>query len=129
MSWAKVREYILYIGLFLFALGAYWTVTGGYWVLNITGFIGKNINLDNLTQWAGSWNYWFLGLGLIFLFVGGWYFFDTLRKRREFGEYMSTESKREFINNLREIEEIAYKLGEKHQKILEEKKKKWKIKH
>ncbi len=129
MSWAKLREYILYISLFLFALGVYWTITGGYWVLKSTGFIGKNMNVDNLTQWAGTWNYWFLGLGIIFLFVGGWYLFDTLRKRSKFEEYMSTESKREFVSNLREIEEIAYKLGEKYEKILEEKKRKWKIKH
>ncbi len=128
MSWKKLREFILHISLFLFALGVYWTITGGYWVLHTTGFLEKNINLDNLTAWAGAWNYWFLGLGLILLGVGGWYAFDTIRKRREFEEYMASDSKREFVSNLREIEEIAYKLGEKYQNRLEEKKRKWRIK-
>ena len=128
MSWKKLREYILYMSLVLFALGVYLTITGGYWVLHDTGFIGKEVNLENLTKWAGAWNYWFLGLGVILIIVGGWYTFDTLRKRRKFEEYINSESKREFVNNLRELEEITYKLGEKYEKILDEKKKKWKVK-
>lgn len=128
MSWKKLREYILYMSLVLFALGVYLAITGGYWVLHDTGFIGKEVNLENLTKWAGAWNYWFLGLGVILIIVGGWYTFDTLRKRRKFEEYINSESKREFVNNLRELEEITYKLGEKYEKILDEKKKKWKVK-
>ncbi|MCD6275920.1 MAG: DUF3198 domain-containing protein [Thermoplasmata archaeon] len=128
MSWKKLREYILHISLVLFALGVYLAITGGYWVLYDTGFIGKEVNLENLTKWAGAWNYWFLGLGVILIIVGGWYTFDTLRKRRKFEEYINSESKREFVNNLRELEEITYKLGEKYEKILDEKKKKWRVK-
>ncbi|OYT59259.1 DUF3198 domain-containing protein [Euryarchaeota archaeon ex4484_178] len=128
MSWKKLREYILHMSLVLFALGVYLAITGGYWVLHDTGFIGKEVNLENLTKWAGAWNYWFLGLGVILIIVGGWYTFDTLRKRRKFEEYINSESKREFVSNLRELEEITYKLGEKYEKILDEKKKKWKVK-
>lgn len=128
MSWKKLREYILHMSLVLFGLGVYLAITGGYWVLYDTGFIGKEVNLENLTKWAGAWNYWFLGLGVILIIVGGWYTFDTLRKRRKFEEYINSESKREFVNNLRELEEITYKLGEKYEKILDEKKKKWRVK-
>jgi len=128
MSWKKAREFIPHISLILFALGVYWTITGGYWVLQTTGFLNKNISMDTLSSWAGAWNYWFLGIGLILMGVGGWYFFDTIRKRRKFEEYIHSESKREFVNNLRELEEIAYKLGERYEKRLEEKKKKWKVK-
>ncbi|HHE75781.1 MAG TPA: DUF3198 domain-containing protein [Candidatus Aciduliprofundum boonei] len=128
MSWKKAREFIPHISLILFALGVYWTITGGYWVLQTTGFLNKNISMDTLSSWAGAWNYWFLGIGLILMGVGGWYFFDTIRKRRKFEEYIHSESKREFVNNLRELEEIAYKLGERYENRLEEKKKKWKVK-
>ena len=130
MSWKKLREYILHMSLVLFALGVYLAITGGYWVLHDTGFIGKEVNLENLTKWAGAWNYWFLGLGVILIIGGGWYTFDTLRKRRKFEEYINSESKREFVSNLRELEEITYKLGEKYEKILDEKKKEmnWKSK-
>ena len=68
-------------------------------------------------------------LGLILVAVGGWYTFDTIRKRREFEEYINSESKRKFTQNLRELEEISYKLGERYESRLNEKKREWKIKH
>jgi len=128
MSWSKMREYILHISLALFILGLYWTITGGYWVLQSTGFIGKDPGMDYLTAWAGDWNYWFLIIGISIAIAGGWYTFDTLRKRLKFEEYINSESKREFVSNLRELEEISYKLGEKYQNRLEEKKRKWRVK-
>lgn len=128
MSWRKAREFIPHISLILLVLGVYLAITSGYWVLQAAGFLNKNPSLDNLTSWAGAWNYWLLGIGLILIGVGGWYFFDTMRKRRKFEEYIHSESKREFVNNLRELEEIAYKLGEKYENRLEEMKKKWKVK-
>jgi hypothetical protein len=128
MSWRKLREYILHISLVLFILGIYLVVTSGYWVLHSIGFIGYDPGMDYLTKWAGSWNYWLLGIGLIFLIVGGWYTVDTLRKRAKFEEYVESGSKREFVNHLRELEEISYKLGEKYQKRFEEQKRKWRVK-
>ncbi len=128
MSWKKLREFILHISLVLFALGIYMTVSGGYWVLQRSGLFGKVYTLEHLTSSLGEWNWWILVGGIILVIAGGWYSVDTIRKRREFEEYMESESKREFIKNLRELEELAYKLGEKYQKQLEEKKKEWKIK-
>ncbi len=128
MSWRKLREYILHISLVMFIAGIYLVVTSGYWVLNSTGFIAYDPGMDYLTKWAGAWNYWLLGVGIIFLIVGGWYTVDTLRKRAKFEEYVEANSKREFVNHLRELEEISYKLGEKYQKRFEEKKRKWRVK-
>ncbi len=128
MSWSKFREYILHISILLLILGLYLVITSGYWVLNAIGFIGKDPGMDYLTTWAGDWNYWLLVLGIIFVIAGGWFTFDTLRKRLKFEEYIESESKRDFVNNLRELEEISYKLGEKYQKRLEEKKRKWRVK-
>ena len=128
MSWSKMREYILHISLALFIWGLYWTITGGYWVLQSTGFIKKDPGMDYLTAWAGDWNYWFLIIGVFIAIAGGWYVFDTLRKRLKFEEYINSESKREFVSNLKELEEISYKLGEKYQNRLEEKKREWRVK-
>ncbi|NPA75325.1 MAG: DUF3198 domain-containing protein [Euryarchaeota archaeon] len=129
MSWRKLRGFILYISIALFALGLYWTITGGYWVLQRSDFFGKNEYLEQLTAWAGEWNFWFLALGLILLTAGAWYTVDTIKKRREFEKYINSDSKRKFTQNLRELEEIAYKLGDKYVERMEEKKREWKIKH
>ncbi len=128
MSWSKMREYILHISIALFTLGVYWTITGGYWVLQSTGFIDKDPGMDYLTAWAGDWNYWFLIIGASLLIAGGWYAFDTLRKRLKFEEFINSKSKREFVSNLRELEEISYKLGDKYQNRLKETKRKWRVK-
>ncbi len=128
MNWRKLREYILLISIVLLAAGIYLTVTSGYWVLKDIGFISPNNGMDYLTQWAGDWNYWLLAVGIIFLISGGWYTVDTIRKREEFEEYMNSGSKREFVKHIKELEELAYKLGEKYQKRLEEQKRKWRVK-
>ncbi len=129
MSWRKIRPFILPISIILFGAGLYWSITSGYWVLQRSEFIEKNDTFEYLTAWAGAWNWWFLTLGLILLFVGGWYSFDTIRKKREFEEYINSDSKKKFVQNLRDLEEIAYKLGPVYEERLEEKKREWKVKH
>ena len=129
MSWRKLRGFLLPISIALFALGVYLTITGGYWVLHASEFIGKNEYFDYLTQWAGAWNWWFLILGVILLLAGGWYAVDNIRKRRKFEEYIESDSKKKFVQNLRELEEIAYKLGPKYEERLAEKKREWRVKH
>ncbi len=129
MSWKKLRAFILPISLVLFGIGGYLTITGGYYVLQRSGLYGKELDFENLTAWAGEWNWWFLILGIILLFAGGWYTIDTLRKIRKFEEYINSDSKKKFVSDLRELEEIAYKLGRKYEERLEEKKRKWRIKH
>ncbi len=129
MAWRKIREFLLLIGFVLLGTGLYLTITGGYWVLQRSTFIDKNDGMEQLTAWAGNWNWWFLTLGLILLAIGGWYVYDTIRKRSKFEEYMATESKKKFVQDLRDIEEIAYKLGPKYEERLAEKKREWHIKH
>jgi len=129
MSWRKLRSFILPVSIVLFALGLYLSITGGYWVLQRSDFIGKNQYFEKLTDWAGAWNWWFLVLGVILLLAGGWYSIDTIRKRRKFEEYIHSESKKKFVQNLRELEEIAFKLGPKYEERLAEKKREWRIKH
>ncbi len=129
MAWKKLRPLILPISIVLFALGWYLSVTGGYWVLQRSGLFGKQHDFEYLTAWAANWNWWFLTLGIILIFAGGWYAIDTLRKIRKFEEYINSESKKKFVSDLRELEEIAYKLGRKYEERLEEKKRKWRVKH
>ncbi len=129
MSWRRIRPFILPVSIILLGAGIYWTLTGGYWVLQRSNFLDKNNTFEYLTAWAGEWNWWFLTLGLILLFVGGWYTVDTIRKKMKFEEYINSDSKKKFVQNLRDLEEIAYKLGPVYEERLEEKKKEWKVKH
>ncbi len=66
--------------------------------------------------------------GPIILIAGGWYFFDNLRKRKEFKELMETTSKAKFIRNMDRAEFLAWKLTMDHQKQLMDKKKEFHIK-
>ena len=129
MFWRKLRAFTLQISILLFGLGWYLSITGGYWVLQRSGLFGKESDFEYLTAWASDWNWWFLILGIFLIFVGGWYTFDTLRKIRKFERDINSESKKKFVSDLRELEEIAYKLGRKYEERLEEKKREWKIKH
>ena len=75
----------------------------------------------------GDWIYWIFFISIIAFFIGLYYFYDTLKKLRKFKEYINSESKSKFLKNLKDLEIISYKLGPNHEKILEEKKKEWKI--
>ncbi len=122
------RNHILFIAFLIFVVGWYMSITGGYWAIQQGNMIGKDYRMEYLTAWAGAWNYWILGIGIILIFIGGWYVYDIFRKRRKFEEYMETESKKKFKENLRDLEEIAYKLGDWYVERLEEKKREWRIK-
>ncbi len=128
MSWRWLRNYRLPISFIAFVAGLYFGITSGYWVVQRAGLISKNASFEYLTAWANAWNWWLLILGVILIFAGGWYFWDTLRKMREFEEYMESESRKKFKENIRELEEIAYKLGDRYMERLEEKKREWRIK-
>lgn len=129
MALRKIREYMIFIGLLMLGSGLYFTITSGYWVLQRSEFIEKNYSLEQLTAWAGNWNWWLLTLGVILISVGGWLTYDTFKKKSEFEEYINTDSKKKFVQNLRDLEEIAYKLGPKYEERLAEKKREWRIKH
>ena len=123
-----LRNHNLIIAFILFVVGWYMSITSGYWVIQRAEMIGKDYRMEYLTAWAGNWNYWILGIGVILIFAGGWYLYDIIRKRRKFEEYMETESKKKFKENLRDIEEIAYKLGDRYVERFETKKREWRIK-
>ena len=123
-----VRNHMLLIAFVLFVVGWYMSITSGYWVIQRAKMIGEDYRLEYLTAWADAWNWWLLITGVILIFVGGWYLYDISKKRRKFEEYINSESKKKFKENLRDLEEIAYKLGDRYIERFEEKKREWRIK-
>ena len=84
--------------------------------------------LDDILNAIGSWIVWMTVVGPILLIGGGWYFFDGLRKRREFAKLIDTDSKAVFVRNMDRLEELAYYLTEKHRETFYEKRDGFKIK-
>lgn len=125
MNFKNLREYIIFFSVLITGLGLFFAVATFYGVLLNTyqPDIFKSIN--NL---LGDWAIWILILSIFVIFIGAWYTYDTIRKRREFEEFINTDSKANFIKHLKDLEVISYKLGPRYQEILKEKKENWKIK-
>ena len=85
--------------------------------------------LKDIDQRIGNWIIWVAFLGILVVLGGGWYFQDTLRKRREFKRLLGTDSKARFIQNQQRLEELAYwYLGREYLKKVEERKQEFAIK-
>lgn len=78
--------------------------------------------LRNIDIWIGEWMIWIIVIGPILLLGGGWYFVDTVRKRREFERLIDTDSKAKFVRGQDRIEFLAWILGSDYHKRVESKK-------
>ena len=61
-------------------------------------------------------------LGILVILFSGWYMGADIVKRSRFHKLMRTESKSEFLDNMDEIEKIAWELSSKHEMMVVEKK-------
>jgi hypothetical protein len=84
--------------------------------------------LREILDGIGNWIVWMVVLGPIILMGSGWYFFDGLRKRKEFAKLIDTDSKAVFVRNYDRLEELAYYLTENHKQTFYEKRDEFKIK-
>ena len=76
----------------------------------------------------GNWAYWLILLGIMMLIIGLFYLSDFAKKLKEFKKLIDTPSKAKFIQNLDRIEELAWRLHPKYEKIVVDKKNKHNIK-
>lgn len=78
---------------------------------------------------VGGWVIWEGTLGFFALLAGGYYFFDTIVKDREFNRLMTTKSKEVFVKNLERLERLVYyELPSAYERRLNEKKREFRIK-
>jgi hypothetical protein len=61
-------------------------------------------------------------LGILVILFAGWYMSADIVKRARFSKLMMTESKSEFLDNMDEIEKLAWELSSKHEMMVVEKK-------
>jgi hypothetical protein len=100
-------------------------------IFSILAFLWKAGNVD-LTSTAhellGDWSYWLIVIGFILLIGGSYYMFVFLRQLKEYKSLINEPSKAKFIKNLDRLEELAWRLHPRYERIVIDRKKKFKIK-
>lgn len=121
-----VRDYTHVISGALLALGLVLLTIGvfAYW--------GEDIAPEQSKEFFGNvhktnYDICIMPLGAFISIIAGWYLGDNLLKRREFNKLIKTTSKEKFIKNQDRIEELAWLLSTKHERMVDEKKKELKI--
>ena len=77
---------------------------------------------------AGTWIYWIFTVSFIGLIFFLYMYYKAVSNARKFNSIISGSSKQSFIKNIKELEELAYKLGPTFEKRLQEAKEKWNYK-
>lgn len=123
MRW--IREHMIPISGSIFvvsAIGAFISSAYLFFIDSVPEF------LKGMCEAPGNWNYWILLISAFGLMIGGWYLYDTLKKKRKFEELMETNSRSKFTKNLPDLEDIAWYLGKEYEERLEEKKRALRVK-
>lgn len=71
----------------------------------------------------GNWDYWLLMGGILFVLIGGVWFFLHVKNIRKFRELMEEKSKANFLKKLDDVEYLAWRLPMKYEEELAIKKK------
>lgn len=128
MSFKRVlTTYTLYFGLVLLIAGIILMIFGvlGVFYSGSKFLVG---NVQEVLDYIGAWSSWCLMLGIGLILIGGWYFYDNIKKRKEFTELMEITSKKKFLKNMDRVEYLAWKLTPWHRIEVSKKKKKFNIK-
>jgi len=121
-----VRELRLEISAMVFFAGILLTIFA------VDHYLIRNPNLpaflQDIDNRLGEWNVWLAVLGPLLLLGGGYYFIDTIRKRREFDRLIETDSKAKFVRSQDRIEFLAWTLGKQYHSRSEQKKAEFNLK-
>ncbi|MCL4343251.1 MAG: DUF3198 domain-containing protein [Candidatus Thermoplasmatota archaeon] len=75
----------------------------------------------------GNWEYWIFAVSFVLTLLFGYMFFTILRDARKFYAIVENGNKLSLSKNLREMQEIAKKLGSNYEKKLAEATKRWNV--
>ena len=84
--------------------------------------------LSTIHDSVGNWAYWILIFGIVLLVIGIYYIYSFIKLLKEFKKLMDESSKSRFIKNLDRIEELAWRLHPRYEKIVVNRKQELKIK-
>ncbi|HDI23722.1 MAG TPA: DUF3198 domain-containing protein [Thermoplasmatales archaeon] len=115
------REIRFPLSLLIFVLGIIFFISSIAWLF----FRETNLSLiSDLSRFFGDWNYYLIVVGIVLLFVGGWYSYDYIKKKRYLLEEIKTDRKSEFVKKKAELEAIVKSLPKKYERMLREKEEK-----
>ncbi|MCL4413085.1 MAG: DUF3198 domain-containing protein [Candidatus Thermoplasmatota archaeon] len=125
MEKGRLREFTIPISLVLLAISIFVTIISLIYFFNLAVL---PVQFSDFINFTGNYIYYIFALSvagdLYFIYI----FVSTLEARRKFEELMSTDSKLAFVNNVRELEKMAKKLGPTFRGRLNRKKEELKVK-
>jgi uncharacterized membrane protein len=100
-------------------------------VLTIIGVVLFSISLATAfgadPLGLGGWSFWVGAAGAIILIVGAIWLIAHVMKLRDFERLFNVQGKKALMQNLDELEYTAWRLPEKYEKMVAEKKKEYKM--
>jgi hypothetical protein len=121
-----VRDTMLILSGALFAIGLLFCILGA-----LSVWFGSLLPLDMQQTLAAKGNRWDLclgGLGLLIAIFAGYYFVDCIYKRAEFNRLYNIVSREKFIKNRDKLEQLAFELSTRHEKMVQKKIREMKLK-
>jgi hypothetical protein len=120
--WA--RDYTLHISGAALALGLAMTIVGA-----LSFFFQSVLPEDWSTSLTtgGRYDICAGALGLMLVIFAGYYFIDNIYRRRKFARLFGTVSREKFVRNRDKIEQLAFELSTKHERMVQRKIKEMKI--
>lgn len=100
-------------------------------IVSVLGLLyseGRTGLIQFFNDLLGGWAYWLILIGLMMLIIGLYYLITFIKKLKEFKKLIETPSKAKFLQNLDKIEELAWRLHPKYEKIVINKKREHHIK-
>lgn len=83
--------------------------------------------LFSFTEENGRLDICSAGAGLLLLIFAGYYFIDNLNNRRKFNKLFNIASKEKFIKNRDKLEELAFFISTRHERMVQKKVKEMKL--
>lgn len=121
----RIREVRLELSAMVFSAGLVMSVLA---IVDLFFRASSPQVIVDIVRGIGNWMVWVAFLGPILGLIGGFYFVDTLRKRREFNKLINTTSKAKFVRNQDRLEYLAWILSSEHERKVWEKKQEFNIK-
>jgi len=119
-----VRDYTLHIsGLGL--AGGLAILVLGLWDFFLPGTLPSD--WDAALRTGGRYDICAGALGVIIVIFAGYYFADNIYRRRKFNRLFGTVSREKFVRRRDEIEQMAFELSTKHERMVQKKIKEMKI--
>jgi len=121
-----VRDTTLVTSGALFGLGLFFMMLGAI-SLWFGSVLPPDMKMELATK-GSRWDLCFGGVGLLLTIFAGYYFVDNIYKRSEFNRLFKIASREKFVKNRDKLEQLAFELSTKHERMVKKKIREMKLK-